>query len=166
MKKDVYTIGYEGAAVGDFIDTLIEVGIDHVVDIRDVPASRRPGFSKNALRTELTRHGIEYTHLKPLGDPKNGREAMRNGNFDLFQEIFSAHISRECAQEALKFATLLAERERIVLLCFERNQKHCHRTIVAAHMAALSSFQIRHLGVQKRRGISIVKSGETSATVG
>ncbi|MFZ5727209.1 MAG: DUF488 family protein [Pseudomonadota bacterium] len=166
MMRQIYTIGYEGASLSDFLDTLIDVGIDRVVDIRDVPASRRPGFSKNSLREALAEHDIEYAHLKPLGDPKEGREAMRRGDVKAFQEIFGKHLQSEASQEALRKAVQLANEKSIVLLCFERDPKHCHRTIVANLMSELASFETKHLGVQKRRGDALGREKESRAAVG
>lgn len=166
MTRQIYTIGYEGASLSDFLDTLVDAQIDRVVDIRDVPASRRPGFSKNSLREALSEHHIEYTHLKPLGDPKPGREAMRRGDIEAFREIFGTHIESEMAQEALRNAVELAKEESIVLLCFERDPKHCHRTIVATLMCELSSFETKHIGVQKRRGAAIGRERDVGAAIG
>jgi len=166
MKRHIYTIGYEGASPSDFLDTLIDVQIDRVIDIRDVPASRRPGFSKNSLREALAEHDIEYTHLKPLGDPKDGREAMRRGDVRAFQEIFGMHIQLETAQEALRTAVDFANQESIVLLCFERDPKYCHRTIVADLMSELASFEVKHIGVHKRRGTVIGREQDARETIG
>ena len=166
MTRQIFTIGYEGAALGDFIDTLLYARIDRVVDIRDVPASRRPGFSKNKLREALAEQDIEYTHLKPLGDPKDGREAMRRGDVKAFEEIFGAHIQSAASQDALKDAVELASNETIVLLCFERDPKHCHRTIVAGLMSELALFETKHIGVQKRRGTALGTERSVRAAVG
>ena len=166
MTRLIYTIGYEGASLGDFLDTLIDAQVDRVVDIRDVPASRRPGFSKNKLREALAEHEIEYTHLKPLGDPKEGRDAMRRGDVRAFQEIFGAHITSRAAQEALQTAVDLATEDSVVLLCFERDPKNCHRTIVASLMGELASFETKHIGVQKRRGLAVERERGAGATVG
>lgn len=144
------TIGYEGATLVDFISTLEAAGVERVVDVREVAQSRRPGFSKSALRTALADAGIDYHHIRQLGDPKHGREAARAGNFDLFRTIFAAHIDLPASQDALQDAISLATEKRSVLMCFERDPRHCHRTIVAERMAALSSLQIRSLGVQSR----------------
>ena len=69
------TIGYEGARPDDFVGTLQLADIEMVIDIRDRAQSRRPGFSKSALRENLEQNGISYLHLKELGDPKDGRDA-------------------------------------------------------------------------------------------
>lgn len=143
----LYTIGYEGASVGDFLATLQAKGIKHVMDVREVPQSRRPGFSKNILAAALAAEGIGYSHWKQLGDPKAGREAARRGLMDEFRAIFEAHLALPQSQAALKEASQEAIRQPSVLLCFERDPKGCHRTLVAQRLLALSSLSVQHLGV-------------------
>lgn len=142
------TIGYEGASLGDFVSTLLAAGVRRLVDVREIAQSRRPGFSKNALRLALAEAGVEYYHIRQLGDPKHGREAARAGNFELFRAIFNAHMDVEASREALQLAVSLAIEKSSVLMCYERDPKQCHRTIVAERMIALSSLKIRNLGVQ------------------
>lgn len=144
------TIGYEGAALADFISTLLAAGVERVVDVREIAQSRRPGFSKNGLRTALADAGIEYYHLRQLGDPKHGREAARAGNVELFRAIFTAHMDLPASRDALQEAIALATEKASVLMCFERDPRHCHRAIVAERMVALSSLKIKNLGVQSR----------------
>ena len=143
------TIGYEGATPADFLSTLHLGGIKQLIDIRDVPVSRRTGFSKNVLARALEQKGISYLHLKALGDPKAGREAAREGRIDVFKAIFGEHLASPAAQNALRFAVDYAKRAPSVLLCYERDNKHCHRTIVAEYMMQLYPFQLRNLGVKK-----------------
>lgn len=142
------TIGYEGASLADFVATLIRAGIKRVIDVREIAQSRRPGFSKSAFSAALNAADIEYHHIRQLGDPKHGREAARAGKMDLFRHIFSAHMELTASQNALREALQLATEEQAVLVCYERDPKDCHRTIVAAHLAALGSFETVHLGVQ------------------
>lgn len=151
MIATIFTIGYEGAEADHFLATLADAGVRHVIDIRDVPASRKRGFSKNALASALEDSGIYYTHLKPLGDPKPGREAMRRGDYGSFLEIYNEHIEQPIAQACLRDAVNIASAEPSVLLCYERDPKHCHRTLVAGMMKELASFTIRHLGVNPRQ---------------
>jgi uncharacterized protein (DUF488 family) len=73
----IFTIGYEGATVGEFLSAMKKAGVERVIDIRALPLSRRPGFSKTPLRTALEEEGIEYVHLKALGTPSEGRTAAR-----------------------------------------------------------------------------------------
>jgi len=44
---NLFTIGYEGLNTDDFMALLFEHGIETVVDVRALPLSRKPGFSKS-----------------------------------------------------------------------------------------------------------------------
>ncbi len=161
--KTIFTIGYEGAEQSLFLDTLIEAGISHVIDIRDVPASRRRGFSKTPLSIALDERGMSYTHLKPLGDPKPGREAMRSGDYEAFLTIYNEHIEQPAAQTSLVEAVTIATSEPSVLLCYERDPKYCHRTLVADMMKELATFTVRHLGVREKRRPALGGQHDSSA---
>jgi uncharacterized protein (DUF488 family) len=154
MHRNLYTIGYEGAELSDFLRILDECEIELVVDIRDVPISRKKGFSKSSLSQALMERGIGYRHLKALGDPKPGREAMRQGNYSKFLEIFCNHLSTEAAQEALRTAVTLASEKISVLLCYERSPKECHRTIVAIEMGQAADFNICNIGINSTSSAS------------
>lgn len=148
----VATIGYERASLADFIATLEICSIDVLVDIRDRAQSRRPGFSKSALRNALESASIEYIHLPELGDPKPGREAARQGNFTLFKQIFGEVLATEKAQLALKKLEQLASDSNICLMCYERDQLTCHRKIVADHLEKMTGRKASHLGVKDGAG--------------
>jgi uncharacterized protein (DUF488 family) len=154
MYRILYTIGYEGAEISQFLETLQACGIRRVIDIRDVPVSRKPGFSKGSLSAALEKQGIGYAHLKSLGDPKAGRDAMRRGDYSAFVEIYNTHLRLEPAQLALQGAVEMACEANAVLLCFERNPKECHRTIVAKEMSKHANFEIQNLGVNKDAGFA------------
>ena len=102
--RSLFTIGYEGASIADFVATLRAVNVDVLIDVRDVPISRKPGFSKRVLAQRLGDVGIEYVHLRDLGDPKPGRDAARRGDFKEFERIFREHLEREKSQIALSEA--------------------------------------------------------------
>lgn len=150
--KTLFTIGYEGADLSDFIATLRISGVRHLLDVRALAQSRRRGFSKTALSNALFDAGIHYTHLKQLGDPKPGRDAARQGKMDEFRKIFGAHLELAETKDALIEASELCEQQPTVLLCFERDPQHCHRTLVAKQLAALCSLSVRHLGVVRNAG--------------
>lgn len=73
--QTIYTIGYEATTMADFLAALQRAGVRRVIDVRALPLSRRPGFSKSSLAAHLAEVGIEYRHLKALGTPKRGRDA-------------------------------------------------------------------------------------------
>ena len=51
----LYTIGYEATTMAEFIAALTRAGVTQVIDIRALPLSRRPGFSKSPLAASLPR---------------------------------------------------------------------------------------------------------------
>ena len=79
----LWTIGYEGFTSDEWLDSLVASGVQTVVDVREMPLSRKPGFSKSRLADALRARGIEYVHLRSLGNPKEYRHRLRNGwSFD------------------------------------------------------------------------------------
>jgi uncharacterized protein (DUF488 family) len=148
----ISTIGYEQSNIKDFIAQLKSAKIQRLLDIRELPISRRKGFSKQALKSALEDAGIAYDHLKALGDPKLGREAAREGRYAEFEKIFSAHIQESSAQDALKLVSIMASREACCLLCYERDPGRCHRNIVAENLKMYYNLDVRHLYV--RAGIA------------
>lgn len=145
--KTVHTIGYEGSRLEAFVHTLILYEIDHLIDVRDRPISRKPGFSKNVLKSTLANVGVAYTHLQSLGDPKPGRDAMRQGRYQDFLRIYTEHLRSHSAQLGLQEAVLIATQNNTALMCFEKDHKTCHRSLVAERMAALGSLSAIHLQV-------------------
>jgi len=87
------TIGYEKAPLAKVVDALKAAGIEVLIDVRAVAASRRAGFSKGVLSATVEADGVDYVHLRDLGTPKPGRMAARAGRTAEMREIFSAHMA-------------------------------------------------------------------------
>lgn len=143
------TIGYEGSTLSDFIQTLQVAEVKTLVDIRDRAQSRRPGFSKTALEKALSEVGISYLHYRELGDPKEGRDAARSGDFAKFRQVFAGVLATDQAQAAIVRIAEATSQTSVCLLCYERDQSHCHRALVAAKIDAMTGAKTRHLGVRK-----------------
>lgn len=146
------TIGYERADLADFLATLKLCKVEILVDIRDRAQSRRPGFSKSALSAALSEVDIAYTHLRELGDPKEGRDAARAGDFDHFNAIFREVLASNSGKRALAQLETLASYNTICLMCYERDQETCHRKIVAEQLERSLKVKTKHLGV--RHGVA------------
>ena len=146
-EETIFTIGYEKSTIEEFVSRLADAEIDVLVDVRELPLSRKKGFSKNGLDAAVRKAGIDYLHVKALGDPKPGREAARAGNHDLFVEIFTRHMDGEYAQSALSELADAVKGKRICLTCFERHHEVCHRKIVAERLSALVGAPIEHIAV-------------------
>ena len=126
----IFTIGYERTTVPDFLAALKKADVKRVIDVRALPLSRRPGFSKSALGAALAEAGIEYLHLKALGTPSEGRAAARAGRHADLERIYAGQLElpEAMAQGALMLE--LAREKPSALLCMEREPAHCHRTLL------------------------------------
>jgi len=132
----VATIGYERSPLPDVISRLQGAGVELLIDVRAIAASRRPGFSKTLLSGSLAEGGVAYLHLRDLGTPKAGRIAARAGRTAEMAQIFDTHLQTAAAQIALAHAVELSLGRRVCLLCYEADPSCCHRAIVAAEITA------------------------------
>ena len=141
----IATIGYERAPLDAVIGRLQSAGVELLIDVRAIAASRRAGFSKTLLGGSLNAAGIGYLHLRDLGTPKPGREAARKGYIRQMRAIFDEHMTTAAALGALEHAVELAGQKKVCLLCFEQDPACCHRTAVAERIAARTGQPILHL---------------------
>ena len=139
----VWTIGYEQAAMPDFLAALKGAGVEVVADIRAIAASRRPGFSKTALAASLAEAGIEYRHFRALGTPADGRAAARALDRPKLERIYAGQLELPEAMAAAAQLADLCETRRVALLCYERDPGCCHRTLL--HEAVLPGFAVEDL---------------------
>src|SRR5688500_13039167 len=132
---DIFTIGYEATTMAEFLTALQDAGVKRVIDVRAVPNSRRPGFSKSPLRNALAEVGIDYVHLKALGTPSEGRSAARAGRQDDLERIYAGQLDLpEAIVQAEQMRELAAEKPS-ALLCYERDPVGCHRSLLLAAIA-------------------------------
>lgn len=139
----VFTIGYEAVTQADFVAELQRAGVTQVIDVRALPLSRRPGFSKTPLRGGLAEAGIGYVHLKALGTPAAGREAARKGRTAELERIYAGQLALpEAMAAAAQLRELVAEQPS-ALLCYEREPQGCHRSLLIRD--ALPDAEVTHL---------------------
>jgi len=131
----IFTIGYEGTTVPEFVTALREAGVERVIDVRALPLSRRPGFSKSPLKGALQEAGIDYVHLKALGTPAEGRTAARAGRHADMERIYSGQLELPEAMAQSAQMLELAREKPSALLCMEREPAHCHRTLLLKAVA-------------------------------
>jgi uncharacterized protein (DUF488 family) len=131
----IFTIGYEAATMADFLAALTLAGVKRVIDVRALPLSRRPGFSKTALRGALAEAGIDYAHLRALGTPAAGREAARKDRHAELERIYAGQLELPEAIAAGAQMLALAAETPSALLCFEREPAGCHRSILLRAVA-------------------------------
>jgi len=131
----IFTIGYEATTMGDFLAALTGAGVKRVIDVRALPLSRRPGFSKTPLKGALAEAGIDYIHLKALGTPAAGREAARKGRQAELEAIYAGQL--ELPEAIVQGAEMLELAGEVpsALLCFERAPQGCHRSLLLRAVA-------------------------------
>ena len=139
----IFTIGYEATTVPEFVAALRKAGVQRVIDVRALPLSRRPGFSKTPLRAALGEAGIEYVHLKALGTPAEGRAAARAGRHADLERIYAGQLELPEAMAQGAQMLELAREKPTALLCMEREPAHCHRTLLLNAVAP--DAQVVHL---------------------
>lgn len=126
----LYTIGYEGRTIEEFISHLHSNAVEVLVDVRELPVSRKPGFSKTKLSHRLGRVDIEYLHLRSLGSPRESRKRLRQyGDFQQFSEEYEEHLDGR-VEDIAALWSLVESGRRAALMCFERDHAQCHRTLL------------------------------------
>lgn len=135
-------VGYQGHDLQSLLAGLAHEGVSVVVDVRLTPISRKRGFSKRLLAEALADAGIGYRHLPELGNPKDNRAGFGGDEEELRQarSRFAARLADEPAVEALTEVARLASTQRVALLCFEADQRRCHRDVIAAALADPTAF--------------------------
>jgi len=136
MARRVWTIGYEQVTQAALVECLAEAGVEVLVDVRYLPLSRRPGFSKNSLRAAVEEAGIGYRHFRHLGTPSEGRAAARRGDLAALDRIYSGQLELPEALAQMAELRALAETRRVALLCYERQACECHRNLLVAALFA------------------------------
>ena len=122
-KPGLVSIGYEGRTAEDLVAALVEARVDIVADIRLTPMSRKPGLSKTKLSQALEAAGVEYVHLRALGNPKENREPFWSGRAAAGVKHFRKLMKAPVPAAALDELALLARTRRVAVLCFEREHE-------------------------------------------
>lgn len=127
---ELLTIGYEGLEIDNFVDRLKQFNISRLIDVREIPLSHKPGFSKTALRERLRCENIEYVHIKALGSPAPIRNKLKSDrDYNYFFKAYGQYLSQqlEVIEEVYKFIPDGIN----CIMCFERFPDKCHRSVVA-----------------------------------
>jgi uncharacterized protein (DUF488 family) len=129
---DVVGVGYEGQVLDEFLSSLVGLGVRTLVDVRLTPISRKRGFSKRALAAAAESVGIEYEHLRSLGNPKDNRTGFAGGPDELTEARarYRGLLDDGVAEQALDRIEQLGREGRVALLCFEADECRCHRQVL------------------------------------
>lgn len=143
-KKHLYTIGYEGQTLDSFFEQLSSASVRLLVDVRELPLSRKRGFSKRGLASALAEIGIAYAHMPALGCPKPIRDRLKSGgDWQSYAQAFGEHLAKQDA--SIDELAQLAGGTTACLLCFEANFNRCHRTLVGRAAVAAGAPPLAHI---------------------
>lgn len=144
----IFTIGYEGISIDEFLNRLIENNIHVLVDVRNNPWSMKYGFTGKTLQKLCYRQNIEYLSIKNLGIPSEKRKKLEkiDDYRKLFKKFEKTHMPN-VKEELSQLQSLLENGKRIALLCFEKDINCCHREVVARHLAhhCNEKFKLEHI---------------------
>ncbi|MDR1878969.1 MAG: DUF488 domain-containing protein [Bacteroidales bacterium] len=147
-KTILFTIGYEGISLEEYLNRLIRNDVKVLVDVRNNPMSMKYGFSKSQLKRFCENLGIQYVHFPEVGiQSEERRELNTQADYDrLFADYRTSNLTHtQTTQNAI--LDLLKKHQRIALTCFETNICQCHRKHLAEAITQLPGFdyEMKHI---------------------
>ena len=125
-----FTVGYEGKSLHELLELLDEAGVERIVDVRELPLSRRKGFSKTPLSQALSKKGIEYVHVRAAGNPYRAQK----GDIQKCLALYGKHL--DAHPEVVVEVEGALNGRRAALLCVEEDVRCCHRSVLVKHLLA------------------------------
>lgn len=144
----LFTIGYEGISLEEYLVRLISNDVKVLVDVRRNALSMKYGFSKQQLMKFCRNLGIEYLHIPEVGIESDLRQELKSqSDYDKLFEIYRAGTLKKNISAQKKIFDLLKEKQRIALTCFEANIDQCHRKHLAEAISSLPQFdfEVKHI---------------------
>lgn len=145
MTHGIVSVGYEGRKIEAFVDELVRAGVKTVADVRLNAISRKAGFSKTRLRDALAAVGIEYRHMRSLGNAKQNREPFWNGRVEEGRRVFREALESPEAEASLEELAELVREQVVAVLCFETDVEKCHRKVIIDEVVAVSEVPVAAL---------------------
>lgn len=141
----LYTIGYEGRRIGDFLATLLSLRVKTIVDVRDSASSRKLGFSSGMLTRLAGRIGITYHHLPALGVPSQYREEFHSlSTVGAARRAYCSRIKSGAGPDLAEAAAICRSGDA-VLVCYERDVRYCHRYALSGLLSEMTGLEVHHL---------------------
>jgi len=152
---NIFSIGYEGKPIGAFIAMLKQAGVERLIDVRQAPFSRKPGFSKKPLEANLSNAGIEYIGIPELGTDKSSRDAHK-ADPDITPILEEYRLKFERNITFYEVLRKMAKAKVSVLMCYEEDYRQCHRQVIEERMAS-DGFNVVHMGGDPQTALRIIE---------
>jgi len=147
-KTILFTIGYEGISLEEYLNRLLINDVKVLVDVRCNPLSMKYGFNKSQLQRYSENLGIQYLHFPEVGIQSVQRQELNTQtDYDKLFATYRQNTLAKTISSQIKILTLLKEHKRIALTCFEANICQCHRKHLADAIESLPNFEyeIKHI---------------------
>jgi len=144
----LFTIGYEGVSLEEYLNKLIINGVKVLCDVRRNPLSMKYGFSKSQLQKACAGVGIEYVHIPEVGIESDKRQELNSqADYDKLFVFYKNSILKNELAKQKEILNLLASKNRIALTCFEANIHQCHRKHLAESISGMDgfSYELKHI---------------------
>jgi uncharacterized protein (DUF488 family) len=144
----LFTIGYEGVSVENYLNKLIQNDVKLLIDVRRNPISMKYGFSKNTLKRHCESINIKYLHIPEVGIASEQRQVLNSQkDYDLLFLNYKKSTLNETEKQQEEILNLLQQHKRVALTCFEANICQCHRKPLAEAVTQISSvkFETKHI---------------------
>ncbi|MFV0530736.1 MAG: DUF488 family protein [Flavobacteriales bacterium] len=144
----LFTIGYEGISLEEYLNRLLKNDVKILVDVRNNPLSMKYGFNKSQLQRYCYSLGIDYVHFPEVGIQSEQRQELNTqSDYDKLFTIYCENNLTKTKASQEKILNLLKEYKRIALTCFEANICQCHRKHLAEAIENLPDFKykVKHI---------------------
>lgn len=140
-KTVLFTIGYEGISLEEYLVRLLKNDVKILVDVRNNAMSMKYGFSKSQLKKYCASLGIEYVHIPEVGIQSDQRQELNTqSDYDKLFAVYRKNNLTKTTNSQIEILKLLKQHRRIALTCFESNICQCHRKHLAEAIEALPEF--------------------------
>jgi uncharacterized protein (DUF488 family) len=133
---EIYTIGFTQTSAEHFFSRLSGARIQRLLDVRLNNTSQLAGFAKardlSYFLRELVDAGYQHEPLLAPTQDLLDEYKKRKGDWASYERAFLALMSKRHIADTLTAAEFEA---RTALLCSEATAEHCHRRLVAEHLA-------------------------------
>ncbi|RNI17971.1 DUF488 family protein [Flexivirga caeni] len=145
MTHGIVSVGYEGRTIDDFVTDLVRAGVQTVADVRLNAISRKAGFSKTRLREALATAGIDYRHMRSLGNARENRRPFWEGRVEEGQRVFRETLQSPEAESSMVELSELAQDQIVAVLCYESDMDRCHRKVIIDAIADAAEVPVADL---------------------